>query len=80
MGKKPEHALVEMRDAGIACQILGRGGQGEAVLCVCCQNSGTEACPHRGQEKIGVCQEYALDERDPSQTELRVIAFLQRTA
>lgn len=66
-----------MRDASKAHQILARGSDVEVALCICCQNSGTDACPHQGQEKIGVCNTYALDERDPLQTELRVMKFLQ---
>lgn len=77
MVKIQEHALVGMRDPEIALGILAREGE-EAMLCICCQNSGTEACPHRGHEKAGICAEYSLDERDPPETESRVLAFLTK--
>lgn len=75
---QPEHSLVGMRDAETAISILTRDDMEKPVsLCICCLNHQTPMCPHKGCEKIGICTEYALDERDPNKTELRVMAFLQ---
>lgn len=75
---QPEHSLSRMRDAEIAFRVLTRDETEKVVsLCICCRNHRTPLCPHQRQEKIGVCDGYTLDERDPLKTESRVIAFLQ---
>ena len=75
----PEHCLGRMRDPKTALEILSTGGEKteRVALCVCCGNHGTASCPHKGNEKIGLCNHYRLDETDLAQTETRVMKFLQ---
>lgn len=72
-----EHPLVNMRDAETAFSILTCDTEREVSLCICCRKHQLPMCPHKGKEKVGICPNYLLDERDPHQTELRVMAFLQ---
>lgn len=75
IGNGNEHSLVRMRDAETAIQILTRDDANKPVsLCICCINHQTPLCK---KEFFGVCSGYVLDERNPHQTELRVMAFLQ---
>lgn len=78
IGNGNGHSLVRMRDAETAIKILTRDDTHKPVsLCICCLNHKTPTCPHQGKETTGVCNGYSLDERNPQQTESRVIAFLQ---
>lgn len=74
----PTHSLVEMSSADIALRILTREDEREreeAFLCCICYK---ETKCHNSWKKNGFCAEYVLDEKNPRETENRVIAFLSR--
>lgn len=73
--ERPTHSLVEMCSADIALRILTREDEmEEAFLCLCCK----ETKCNNSWKKSGFCAEYVLDEKNPRETENRVIAFLSR--
>jgi len=68
-----------LREAAHAMDVLSRGSHHEAEktkLCVCCLNQDTQACPHQQGGKAGLCSQYILDERNPLETEERVLLAL----
>ena len=69
--EKSEHPLVHMRDARTAHSLLNCCGHEEVHLCPCCLRLGQDECPYRGNERTGICEHYALDERDIAATYVR---------
>lgn len=78
-GSETRHALTAMRNPATALSILAREDfePEKVALCVCCQNSGTSACPYLGNEVKGPCPHYRLDETDVVSTERRIIDRLR---
>lgn len=62
-----EEAIVNLRDPRVAYEVL------EGKLCVCCKNAAI--CPHENPPP-GICQKYELEEKNPLQTERKVMQVL----
>jgi len=74
------HTLIHMRNPKVAHEILNRNGFSEVHLCTICWNHGKVLCPHRGNEQLGACPSYSLDEGNVQKTEERILEFLGAVA
>ena len=69
-----------LSDPQLAHDVLSRNcTQTKVLLCICCLNAGTAACPFLGHEQAGVCPAYHFDDRDIKRIEEVVLEFLSKT-